>query len=197
MSFPMRAEDVKVIYLKDSPADVSRQVLTACHDRFIVCTATQKCEKCGKMVRYGSINCWVCSCGKISDSFTVRLPPVVEKHGFFGTLLSHWNPAQLTCRIQEYGNGSRLEIKLSGTLSWAEKMLSVLFCALMCGLGIYVSLSAHEYFHLVLALGIFPLGPALYVLLRRQQERDLLQFVSKRLPELLPGSFTEQTKKSD
>lgn len=198
MFFPARTENGRILYSKDKPADVCRQVLTAQHDRFIVRATSLTCEKCGNSIRNGDIKCWACPnpMSSVNDSFTVNLANTgIKAHGVFSGFLSVWNPGQLTCKVQQYGYGSRLEIKLSGTLSLAEMLITVVICALLC-CGTMSLFFPHDMFHTAVALVFFPLGPVLYLYHRRQQERDLLLFVSNRLPELLPNGFAEQPDRS-
>ena len=194
LSLALVKEKGLLIYVDCRPAEIWQQLRTASDDRYIVRSSgvALRCPHCSCRTQDNTEQCGQCTRplligGKANYSLTVKLASNgVPAHGPFSAALAAWNPCCLKFRIQEYGYGTELKVRFSGSLSVGELVLSIVICSLI-GFALYSTfLPCTDYFHCAVAIFVGVFGPLVHVAHRRKQERDLIDFLKKRLPQLLP-----------
>jgi hypothetical protein len=172
-----------VIYSKDKPEEVLQQLWANQHGGFILEAC---CLNSNKRHRQGDANCPECFEPIIngSHSLLIRLASSeVNAEGFFGKLLSSWNPCSLRCTVKPFGNGSKLEFITAGTVWWLEIVVLAVICALLwCG---YLLLCSPASGKIYLYSFFILFAPVLYFRYRKGQAWNLLAFVEKRVPQLI------------
>lgn len=193
LSLPSRS--TKLIHVKARPEDLILLLSQASNDQFTIHIKPERCNSCGSSIRQNASPCWACGSATTAKSnvFTVKLSKSwleeSGRHGFTGALLCAWNPGSLTLRVSEFGYGSRLEINLVYKLSLAEIGVFILFCALLSWGAI--AMAGTGTVQLIKVMLLFLLGPVLWIIYRRSEDKRLLEFVSKRLPELLSDRIVD------